>query len=98
MNIKTNTRSFQLDLMIEEIERMLQVEKIRMIREFRFNQRTLKTCILSVIEFLPVFISKYHDLEMIVDAVDEIIEIQKKLFELKSKQDTYTQHENYYFA
>lgn len=38
----------RLDLMIEETERILQVEKIRMIREFRVNQRTLETGILSV--------------------------------------------------
>jgi len=83
----------KLSMNIEETERMLQVERVRMIRELRGNQRQLETSTLSVSEALPVFISKYQDLELTIEAVDHVNEIQGKLNELKEQQDKFIQHD-----
>ncbi|OHT12761.1 hypothetical protein TRFO_17306 [Tritrichomonas foetus] len=83
----------KLKLMVEETNRTMQVEKIKMICELRQNQRQLESDSLAVTEMLPSFVSKYQDLEMTVDAVDEINEIQVKLQKLRSAQEKYISHE-----
>ena len=72
--------------MIEEANRTTQVKKTKMICQLRQNQRELESDSLIVAGLLPSFISKYQDLELTVDACDEINEIQAKLLKLKSCQ------------
>lgn len=51
--------------MIDETDWTLQVERIRMIKELRVNQRKLKTDTSEITELLSQFVSKFQDLEMI---------------------------------
>ena len=90
---KTLQMPHKLSLLIDETDRTLQVERIRMIRELRANQRKLETDVMEITEMLPTIISKYQDLEMTVEAADKVNEIQSKLVQLKTQQDTYNRHE-----
>ncbi|EAY20056.1 Dynein heavy chain family protein [Trichomonas vaginalis G3] len=90
---KTLQMPHKLAITFEETDRNITVERGRMIRELKNNQRQLETNTLSVTEMLPAFISKYQDLEMTFEAVDQVNEIQTKLMELKNLQDLYNKHE-----
>ncbi|OHT05113.1 Dynein heavy chain family protein [Tritrichomonas foetus] len=90
---KTLQMPRKLSLLIDETDRMMQVERIRMIRELRQNQRQLETETMELTEMLPSFINKYQDLEMTIEAVDQAKEIQQKLKQLKERQDKYNSHE-----
>ena len=83
----------KLLLVIDETERKMQVEKSVMIRELRQNQRKLETDSLLVTELIPAFITKYQDLDMTVDAYDEIVTIDEQLSELRQRQEKYCSHE-----
>ncbi|OHT04040.1 Dynein heavy chain family protein [Tritrichomonas foetus] len=83
----------KLSVLINDTDTMLQVERIRMIHELRQNQKQLEIDTLAVTNLLPEFIAKYQDLELTIDAVDQINEIQQQLFALKEKQDIYSNHE-----
>ena len=84
---------YKIKLMIEEANRTTQVKKTKMICQLRQNQRELESDSLIVAGLLPSFISKYQDLELTVDACDEINEIQAKLLKLKSCQEKYISHD-----
>ena len=83
----------KLAVLIDETDRTLQVERIKMIRELRANQRKLETDVMEITEQLPIIIEKYQDLEMTVEAADQVNEIQVKLMNLKAQQDLYNRHE-----
>ncbi|OHT17559.1 Dynein heavy chain family protein [Tritrichomonas foetus] len=78
---------------IDETERTLQVERIRMIRELRTNQRTLENDSLRTTEELTSFNAKFIDLEMTVEASDQINELYAKLQKLREQQEMYNTHE-----
>ena len=90
---KTLQMPYKLSAMIDESDRTLQVERIRMIRELRANQRKLEQDTLELTELLPGFIAKYQDLEMAIEAAEHVNEINKKLEGLKAQQDLYMKHE-----
>jgi hypothetical protein len=83
----------KLSLLIDETDRMMQVERIRMIRDLRTNQRKLEQDTLSVAELLPEFVIKYQDLEMTIEAYEQVNELNKTLDNLKTQQETYARHE-----
>jgi len=90
---KTLQLPHKLSMLIDETDRTLQVERIRMIRELRGNQRKLESDVLEITDLLPQFTSKYQDLEMTIEAVDQVNEINSKLMNLKIQQENYNRHE-----
>ena len=83
----------RLTKLINETDTKIQVERIRMIKELRGNQRKLEEDTVAVADLLPEFVSKYQDLEMTIDAVDRVNEIQQQLLALKEKSEIYSKHE-----
>jgi len=83
----------KISVLMDETERTLSVERIRMIRELRSNQRKLESESTVLSDQLTSFASKYSDLEMTVEAVDQINDIEKRLQVFKDEQDTYNKHE-----
>ena len=90
---KTLQMPRKITIILDESERMMQVERIRMIKELRQNQRNLESDTLQLADALPVFITKYQDLEMTVEAVEQAKDIQNKLLTLRANQDKYNSHE-----
>ena len=82
---KTLQMPHKLSFLIDETGRTLHVEPIRTIRELRTNQSNLETEVIEITEMLPIIVSKYHDLEITVEA--------DKVNEIKTRQDTYNRHE-----
>ncbi|OHT09102.1 Dynein heavy chain family protein [Tritrichomonas foetus] len=78
---------------LQNTEQMVQVERVRMIRELRNNQKDLETEVLQMDQQIPTFISKYQDFEMAVEAAEMVNEMQQKLHELREKQEKYCSHE-----
>jgi hypothetical protein len=83
----------KIEFLLEETDRKMQVEKSKLIRELRQNQRQLETDSLGVTELLPSLITNYQALELTVDAYDEVCIIDRKLTELRNKQDKFSSHE-----
>ena len=83
----------KIQQLLDQADRTMQVERIRMIRELRQNQKQLENDTLKLAEILPDFVSKYQDLEMTIDAVDHVNDIHQQLLLLKEKQDIYNKHE-----
>ncbi|EAY14826.1 Dynein heavy chain family protein [Trichomonas vaginalis G3] len=90
---KTLQMPHKLSMLIDETETKLSVERIRMVRELRNNQRKLESDVMEITQLLPNIVSKYQDLEMTVEAADQVNEIQAKLVEFKNQQETYNRHE-----
>ncbi|KAK8861158.1 hypothetical protein M9Y10_012853 [Tritrichomonas musculus] len=90
---KTLSMPHKLTSLLDETDRMMQVERIKMIREVRENQRQLEKDVLEIADQIPVFINKYQDLEMTIEAVDQAKEIMQRLKSLKELQDKYNTHE-----
>ena len=78
---------------IDDTERMLSKVRITMIRELRNNQRNLETETVRVQDQLKEFNQKYNDLEMSIEAVDQVNEIHSKLQNLLKLQTLYNSHE-----
>jgi len=78
---------------IEETERILSVERIRMIRDLRSNQRKLENETLSVSEVVNSLMGKYTDLEITSEAVEQVNLIGNKLQVLKNQQELFNEHE-----
>ncbi|KAK8860630.1 hypothetical protein M9Y10_012295 [Tritrichomonas musculus] len=83
----------KINAIIDETERTVQVERIRMIRELRANQRSLENDTLQVTEELTAFNAKFLDLEMTIEASDSINEIYSKMQKLKEQQELFNNHE-----
>ena len=79
--------------MMSETDHILSQERIRMIRELRINQRRLENDSIAISESLKDFTEKYQDLELTIEASDQINEIGDNLQELKDEQDKYNSHE-----
>ena len=83
----------RISALMDETERTLSVERIRMIRELRSNQRKLENDAQLISEEVSTFYFKYTDLDMTIEAYDQVNELYGKLQKLKSEQDTFNQHE-----
>ncbi|KAK8896419.1 hypothetical protein M9Y10_014318 [Tritrichomonas musculus] len=83
----------KINVMIEETERSITVIKTKMTSSLRKQRFELEQESLSVTEELTQFRNNYNDLEMAVEAADEINAIEKKIQKLKQLNDTYTNHE-----
>ncbi|OHS98393.1 Dynein heavy chain family protein [Tritrichomonas foetus] len=79
--------------MLDEADKVLANERIRMIRELRANQRHLENETLITSEQLNAFIIKYTDLDLTLEASDVVNELAQKLQKLKADQDKYNSHE-----
>lgn len=64
-----------------------------MIRNLRANQRHLENETLITSETLNAFILKYTNLDLTIEASDQINEIANKLEDLKEEQEKYNSHE-----
>ena len=95
INFHYNTRQMpqKISSSLDETERMLSVERIRMVRELRANQAKMETETLELADVLASFAAKYTDLDMTIEAVDQINDIGAKLNKIKSQQETYSNHE-----
>ncbi|EAY21612.1 Dynein heavy chain family protein [Trichomonas vaginalis G3] len=95
VNFHYNIRQMPQKIMaeMEQTERTLSVERIRMVRELRSNQQTLESEVNDLTEFLAAFAAKYTDLDMTIEAVDQINEIGAKLKKIREQNDTYSTHE-----
>ena len=93
--LRYNTRKMpiKISFIMDETERTLSVERIRMIRELRANQKKLEVESEEIEEEVVVFSTKYADLDMTIEAYDQVTELSSKLQALKAEQDKYNQHE-----
>ncbi|OHT14597.1 Dynein heavy chain family protein [Tritrichomonas foetus] len=83
----------KISQMMDSTEKMISTVRIKMIRELRANQRKLETDTIQVQEQLKGFNSKYNDLEMTIEAVDQVNEIHARLQNLMQLQNKYNTHE-----
>lgn len=74
-------------MIMEETVRTSSDERIRMIRELRTNHCNLENDSIEISEQLVAFTSKFNDLEMTVETVDQINEIYAKLQKLGEEQE-----------
>jgi hypothetical protein len=79
----------KISVLMDENDRTLSVERVRMIRELRSNQRTLENETLELTDALTAFNGKGLDLEMTVEATEQVNELYERLQALKKKQDLY---------
>ena len=83
----------KISMMMEDTERTLSVERIRMIRELKANEKRLETETNELSEALASFSAKFNDLDMTVEAIDQVNEIAAKLQKLKKEQQIFNNHE-----
>ena len=90
---KIRQMPLKISALMDETERMLSVERIKMIRDLKTNQKKLEDEAFVLTEKLSDFATHYTDLEMAVEAVDQINEIEKKVLSLQKEQETFNKHE-----
>jgi hypothetical protein len=78
---------------MDDTERTLSVERIRMIQELRANQRKMEIESVVIEEEVAAFAQKYTDLEMNIEAYECVQQLDQRLSELKKQQETYNKHE-----
>ena len=83
----------KLNADLDETNRVLEIEQIRMIKELQENEKTLEEEIQELSNQIPVLVAKYQDLESTCDAAMTVDDMQKEMLELKKKQDLYNTHE-----
>ncbi|KAK8866475.1 hypothetical protein M9Y10_009438 [Tritrichomonas musculus] len=83
----------KVSVLLEEADKVLAQERISMIRNLRANQRHLENETLITSETLNAFVLKYNNLDLTLEASDQINEIAQKLEELKEEQEKYNSHE-----
>ncbi|OHT16390.1 Dynein heavy chain family protein [Tritrichomonas foetus] len=93
LRYKTLQMPLRIATIMDETERTLSVERIRMIRELRANQKKLENDSTTIAEEVVNFSAKYTDLDMTIEAYDQVTELYAKLQTLKSEQEKYNQHE-----
>ena len=86
-------RPLKLISALESTSQQLEIEKVKMIKELRINQRKVEDEIRQLSETIPQLAVKYQDLEMTVDAAENVNEMQEQLQQIKEKQDLYITHE-----
>ena len=82
-----------LNKQLDSTDQMIQVERVRMIRELRNNQKSLETSLLEMSTQIEVLFNKFQDIEMAVEAAEKVNDMQQKLLEIKEKQEKYCSHE-----
>jgi hypothetical protein len=77
---KTLQVPHRLSLLLNRPDKTLQVQRFRMMRDHRVNQRHFEQVTLAVVESLPEFVTKYQDLEMTIEADEQITEFNRNHF------------------
>ncbi|EAY07015.1 Dynein heavy chain family protein [Trichomonas vaginalis G3] len=80
----------KLTLMLDDAERTVQVERIRMIKDLRTNQKSLEQETTEISKQIPLIITKYQDLEDSIEAYDAVTEVDKELHRLKDLDSKYS--------
>ncbi|OHT13633.1 Dynein heavy chain family protein [Tritrichomonas foetus] len=83
----------KINYIIEETERSNTVVKTKMMSELKMQRLNLDKEALAVTEDLTTFRNTYNDIEMAVEAADEINIIDKKIQKLRELNEKYTSHE-----
>ena len=78
---------------LDEAGRVIEDERMRLIAELRGNRQALERDAIRLKVMLPVFISKYQELDSAEDASYHAKEIQDSIAELKERQARYLRHE-----
>ncbi|KAK8888098.1 hypothetical protein M9Y10_039159 [Tritrichomonas musculus] len=91
--IESLQRPYKLSANLESTNHELEVEKVKMIRELRGNQKSLEDEIRELTETIPQLVIKYQDLEMTVDAAETVNDMQLQLQKIKEKQELYNFHD-----
>ena len=73
---------------MKNIEQIMEVEKVKLIKELRNNQKDLEVKILEMSDQIPDFVNKFQDLEMSVEAkVDDYKNRDRNTRQLKQTID-----------